>query len=101
MSWEILREGLKSKIEIKYPDICALKITCPKDLPRTLDIMLRERVYVTYSSNYHVNMCNCNYLWHMDDFQNNRNYVKDIWPILDVTLGKILFLANLVEALPV
>ncbi|KAF7075918.1 hypothetical protein CFC21_080649 [Triticum aestivum] len=40
LAWEILHEGLKSKIEIKCSDICALRITCPKDLPGMLDIMV-------------------------------------------------------------
>uniref|UniRef100_A0ACD5UQZ6 Uncharacterized protein n=1 Tax=Avena sativa TaxID=4498 RepID=A0ACD5UQZ6_AVESA len=36
--WEMLVKGLKSKIEIKFSEICALRISCPKDLPGTLDI---------------------------------------------------------------
>uniref|UniRef100_A0ACD5UBF1 Uncharacterized protein n=1 Tax=Avena sativa TaxID=4498 RepID=A0ACD5UBF1_AVESA len=38
--WEILLKGLKSKIEIKFSEISALRISCPKDLPGTLDIMV-------------------------------------------------------------
>ncbi|XBI84696.1 hypothetical protein VPH35_092942 [Triticum aestivum] len=40
MVWETIQEGLKSKMEIKCSDICALKITCPKNLPGMLDIMV-------------------------------------------------------------
>ena len=43
MVWETIQEGLKSKMEIKCSDICALKITCQKKLPGGLDIMVRER----------------------------------------------------------
>ncbi|CAL9129134.1 unnamed protein product [Musa textilis] len=38
--WEILDGGLKSKIEIQWSDITALKATCPEDGPGTLDIVL-------------------------------------------------------------
>lgn len=44
MVWETIQEGLKSKMEIKCSDICALKITFPKNLPGMLDITVRERV---------------------------------------------------------
>ncbi|XBH73197.1 hypothetical protein VPH35_100338 [Triticum aestivum] len=40
MVWETIQEGLKSKMEIKCSDICALKITCQKKLPGVLDIMV-------------------------------------------------------------
>eukprot|EP00854_Cymbomonas_tetramitiformis_P013638 gene13638-16118_t len=38
--WEILDRGLKSKIEIQWSDICALKATMPPDLPGTLEVVL-------------------------------------------------------------
>ncbi|XP_072953543.1 uncharacterized protein [Typha angustifolia] len=38
--WEVLEGGLKSKIEIQWPDITALKATCPEDGPGTLDVVL-------------------------------------------------------------
>ncbi|XBH73195.1 hypothetical protein VPH35_100336 [Triticum aestivum] len=40
--WEMIREGLKRKIEIKWSDISALRITCPKNLPGILDITVSE-----------------------------------------------------------
>ncbi|WOK99978.1 hypothetical protein Cni_G08690 [Canna indica] len=41
--WEILEGGLKSKIEIQWSDIAALKATCPEDGPGTLDIVLSRQ----------------------------------------------------------
>ncbi|WOK94043.1 hypothetical protein Cni_G02745 [Canna indica] len=38
--WEVLEGGLKSKIEIQWPDIIALKATCPDKEHGTLDIVL-------------------------------------------------------------
>ncbi|XBH95307.1 hypothetical protein VPH35_085885 [Triticum aestivum] len=40
--WEMINEGLKRKIEIKWSDISALRITCPKHLPGVLDITVSE-----------------------------------------------------------
>ncbi|XP_065005598.1 uncharacterized protein LOC135637110 isoform X1 [Musa acuminata AAA Group] len=37
--WEILEGGLKSKIEIQWSDITALKANCPEDGPGTLDVV--------------------------------------------------------------
>jgi hypothetical protein len=36
--WEILDSGLKSKIEIQWSDILAIKATCPQNLPGSLEI---------------------------------------------------------------
>jgi hypothetical protein len=36
--WEVLDSGLKSKIEIQWSDISAMKATCPDDLPGSLEI---------------------------------------------------------------
>ncbi|KAG6469814.1 uncharacterized protein LOC122032278 [Zingiber officinale] len=38
--WEILEGGLKSKIEIQWSDITALKATSPENGPGTLDLVL-------------------------------------------------------------
>ncbi|KAL6911621.1 hypothetical protein ACP4OV_000426 [Aristida adscensionis] len=38
--WEVLDDGLKSKIEIQWSDIAALKATCPEDGQGTLDLVL-------------------------------------------------------------
>lgn len=36
--WEVLENGLKSKIEIQWSDISAMKASCPENLPGTLEI---------------------------------------------------------------
>ncbi|XP_077223222.1 ATP-dependent DNA helicase isoform X2 [Tasmannia lanceolata] len=41
--WEVLDGGLKSKIEIQWSDITALKATCPEDGVGTLDIVLARQ----------------------------------------------------------
>ncbi|MQL77322.1 hypothetical protein Taro_009709 [Colocasia esculenta] len=41
--WEVLDGGLKSKIEIQWSDITALKATCPDSGPGTLDIVLARQ----------------------------------------------------------
>ncbi|GER46964.1 enhanced downy mildew 1 2 [Striga asiatica] len=41
--WEVLESGLKSKIEIQWSDIMALKAECPDNGPGTLTIMLARR----------------------------------------------------------
>ncbi|WZZ18400.1 hypothetical protein YC2023_111489 [Brassica napus] len=41
--WEVLEQGLKSKIEIQWSDIMALKAICPEDEPGTLTIVLARR----------------------------------------------------------
>ncbi|KAL4320167.1 hypothetical protein GQ457_18G004330 [Hibiscus cannabinus] len=38
--WEVLKGGLKSKIEIQWSDIMALKANCPDDGPGTLNVVL-------------------------------------------------------------
>lgn len=38
--WEILEGGLKSKIEIQWSDIMALKANCPDDGPATLNLVV-------------------------------------------------------------
>lgn len=39
--WEILEGGLKSKIEIQWSDIMALKANCPDNGPGTLNVVVR------------------------------------------------------------
>ncbi|KAJ0965780.1 hypothetical protein J5N97_026918 [Dioscorea zingiberensis] len=41
--WEVLEGGLKSKIEIQWSDITALKATCPENGPGTLDVVLARQ----------------------------------------------------------
>ncbi|XP_042491138.1 uncharacterized protein LOC122070955 isoform X2 [Macadamia integrifolia] len=41
--WEVLEGGLKSKIEIQWSDIMALKANCPDNGPGTLDIVLARQ----------------------------------------------------------
>ncbi|KAJ4890708.1 Uncharacterized protein Rs2_30456 [Raphanus sativus] len=41
--WEVLEQGLKSKIEIQWSDIMGLKASCPEDAPGTLTIVLARR----------------------------------------------------------
>ncbi|KAL5146957.1 hypothetical protein HKD37_06G016722 [Glycine soja] len=44
--WEVLEGGLKSKIEIQWSDIMALKAHCPDDGPSTLTVVLaRQPLY--------------------------------------------------------
>jgi hypothetical protein len=38
--WEVLDSGLKSKIEIQWSDISAMKATCPESLPGSLEILV-------------------------------------------------------------
>lgn len=38
--WEVLEGGLKSKIEIQWSDIMALKANCPEDGPGTLSVVV-------------------------------------------------------------
>lgn len=39
--WEVLDSGLKSKVEIQWSDISAMKATCPDNLPGSLEIEVR------------------------------------------------------------
>ncbi|ONK78854.1 uncharacterized protein A4U43_C01F250 [Asparagus officinalis] len=41
--WEVLDGGLKSKIEIQWSDIIALKANCSENAPGTLDIVLARQ----------------------------------------------------------
>ncbi|KAK8661013.1 hypothetical protein V6N13_051915 [Hibiscus sabdariffa] len=41
--WEVLKGGLKSKIEIQWSDIMALKANCPDDGPGTLNVVLARQ----------------------------------------------------------
>ncbi|KAI5349013.1 hypothetical protein L3X38_001900 [Prunus dulcis] len=41
--WEVLEGGLKSKIEIQWSDIMALKANCPDDGPGTLTVVLARQ----------------------------------------------------------
>jgi hypothetical protein len=38
--WEVLEGGLKSKIEIQWSDIMALKANCPDNGPGTLNVVV-------------------------------------------------------------
>lgn len=38
--WEVLEGGLKSKIEIQWSDIMALKANCPDEGPSTLTVVV-------------------------------------------------------------
>ena len=38
--WEVLEGGLKSKIEIQWSDIMALKAHCPDNGPSTLTVVV-------------------------------------------------------------
>ncbi|KAL5708988.1 hypothetical protein ACHQM5_019727 [Ranunculus cassubicifolius] len=40
--WEVLDGGLKSKMEIQWSDIIALKADFPEDGPGTLDLVVRH-----------------------------------------------------------
>lgn len=44
--WEVLDSGLKSKIEIQWSDISAMKAICPDNLPGSLEIEVRLFVAV-------------------------------------------------------
>ncbi|KAJ0089881.1 hypothetical protein Patl1_14492 [Pistacia atlantica] len=41
--WEVLEGGLKSKIEIQWSDIMALRANCPDDGPGTLNVVLARQ----------------------------------------------------------
>ncbi|KAG6673281.1 hypothetical protein I3842_16G103400 [Carya illinoinensis] len=41
--WEVLESGLKSKIEIQWSDIMALKANCPDNAPGTLNVVLARQ----------------------------------------------------------
>jgi hypothetical protein len=57
--WEVLHCGLKSKIELQWSDITALKATCPEAGDYgTLDIVVRSSDFVALCS------CTCIYLFH-------------------------------------
>ena len=38
--WEVLEGGLKSKIEVQWSDITALKVTCPENGEGSLDVVV-------------------------------------------------------------
>lgn len=48
--WEVLDGGLKSKIEIQWSDITALKATLPDNGPGTLDIVVKPPKYFLFFS---------------------------------------------------
>ncbi|KAL3535162.1 hypothetical protein ACH5RR_003623 [Cinchona calisaya] len=49
--WEVLEAGLKSKIEIQWSDIMALKASCPDNGPGTLTVVLaRQPLFFTETS---------------------------------------------------
>ncbi|KAL0698190.1 hypothetical protein Bca4012_054312 [Brassica carinata] len=41
--WEVLEQGLKSKIEIQWSDIVGLKANCPEEGPGTLTLLLSRQ----------------------------------------------------------
>ncbi|GLT49589.1 hypothetical protein SLA2020_231370 [Shorea laevis] len=41
--WEVLENGLKSKIEIQWSDIVAIKASCPDNGPGTLNVVLARQ----------------------------------------------------------
>ena len=43
--WEVLEGGLKSKIEIQWSDIMALKANCPDNGPGTLNVVVNFLVF--------------------------------------------------------
>ena len=47
--WEVLEGGLKSKIEIQWSDIMALKANCPDNGPGTLNVVVCT-VFLCYLS---------------------------------------------------
>lgn len=49
--WEVLEGGLKSKIEIQWSDIMALKADCPDDSPGTLTIVVLNFLLYLYTRN--------------------------------------------------
>lgn len=52
--WEVLDGGLKSKIEIQWSDITALKATCPENGPGTLDIVVMSNECLLIAYNFYV-----------------------------------------------
>lgn len=42
--WEVLEGGLKSKIEIQWSDIMALKANCPDNAPGTLTVVVNYSI---------------------------------------------------------
>lgn len=64
--WEVLDGGLKSKIEIQWSDICALKVVCPETEPGTLEIAvstcryigsamkMTAKLIISYGSHHHI-----------------------------------------------
>lgn len=46
--WEVLEGGLKSKIEIQWSDIMALKANCPDDGPGTLTVVVMSMSLLSY-----------------------------------------------------
>lgn len=44
--WEVLDGGLKSKIEIQWSDIAAIKAIFPENGPSTLDIVVRKNHFI-------------------------------------------------------
>lgn len=43
--WEVLEQGLKSKIEIQWSDIMSLKAKFPEDEPGTLTISVYDKMH--------------------------------------------------------
>ena len=46
--WEVLEGGLKSKIEIQWSDIMALKANCPDDGPGTFTVVVMFMYFLSY-----------------------------------------------------
>lgn len=58
--WEVLENGLKSKIEIQWSDIMGIKATCPDNGSGTLNVVVIYLAYCTlyaFFPNYLVNPC--------------------------------------------
>lgn len=56
--WEVLEQGLKSKIEIQWSDIMALKANCPEDGPGALTLVVQ-----IHSCSFHLLIqCSCSTL---------------------------------------
>jgi hypothetical protein len=48
--WEVLDGGLKSKIEVQWSDIAAIKVSFTEDGPDTLDIVVSFQCLLHFSS---------------------------------------------------
>lgn len=58
--WEVLEGGLKSKIEIQWSDIMALKANCPDDGLSTLKVVVNLYLVSGVHSCTSLTVCLCN-----------------------------------------